>query len=439
MKVNSTPLENEDIALAHHLMARLIDVERLADPAIRHWLLPSSDFSGDLLLASRTPGGTLHLLLADGTGRGLSAPLNAMPIAPPFYRMTEKGFGIEAIARELNAKVHQFLPVNRFIAATLASVDFRSRTVQIWNGGTPSPCLIDFDGHTACIFNKTHMALGILEDAEFDATTETHVFSARPQLLLYSDGLLKAERADGEPFGHERLMAVLSDALPRTRYDNLVAALTRHVGEVSVRDDASFALIDCARRNWEVAAEVAVLHLPIPARDVPGAWRFFLRLSAKEIRSIDIVPVLLGLTAQLEGLGADTDRLFVVLSEMYNNAVDHGLLQLDSRLKLAENGIETWITERERALSQLLTGEIQFDLERFVETDHSWLRVACRDSGPGFDLTQMAGEAITTEDSTAAPLPFGRGMLLLRSLCTNFQHNEAGNVAIAVMPLSEAK
>ncbi|MDP2751120.1 MAG: SpoIIE family protein phosphatase, partial [Rhodocyclaceae bacterium] len=430
--MNNPSPEHDDIALAHHLMARLIDAERLNDPAIRHWLLPSSDLSGDLLLAARTPGGTLHLLLADGTGRGLSAPLNAMPVAPPFYRMTEKGFGIEAIARELNAKVHQFLPVNRFIAATLASVDFRSRTVQIWNGGNPPPCLIDFDGHTACIFNKTHMALGILEEAEFNATTETHVFSARPQLILYSDGLLKAERVDGEPFGQERLIAALSDALPRTRYDTLVAALTRHVEGTSIRDDASFALIDCARRNWEMAVEVAVPHLPIPARDVPGAWRFFLRLSAKEIRTIDIVPVLLGLTAQLEGLGADTDRLFVVLSEMYNNAVDHGLLRLDSHLKLAENGIETWITEREQALSQLMTGEIQFDLERFVETDRSWLRIACRDSGPGFDPALLVGEAASTEDLTAAPpgpLPFGRGMLLLRSLCTNFQHNEAGNVA----------
>jgi hypothetical protein len=82
----------------------------------------------------------LHVLLADGAGHGLAASLNVLPVTAPFYRMTERGFGIDAIAREINSKVRALLPVDRFIAATLVAVNFRERYVTVWNGGNPGPC-----------------------------------------------------------------------------------------------------------------------------------------------------------------------------------------------------------------------------------------------------------------------------------------------------------
>ncbi len=131
--------EEEDKRIAMHLMEKLVNREKLRDPALSYWIQPAASFSGDVIAAARTPKNVLHVLLADGTGHGLSASLNVLPIAAPFYRMTERGFGIDSIARELNAKVRELLPRDRFIADTLASVKIEERSVHLWIGGNPSP------------------------------------------------------------------------------------------------------------------------------------------------------------------------------------------------------------------------------------------------------------------------------------------------------------
>ena len=86
------------------------------------------------------------LAISAKAGHGLAASLNVLPVTAPFYRMTERGFGIDAIAREINSKVRALLPVDRFIAATLVAVNFRERYVTVWNGGNPGPLLVRPDG-----------------------------------------------------------------------------------------------------------------------------------------------------------------------------------------------------------------------------------------------------------------------------------------------------
>lgn len=424
-------IEEEERRIARHLFGRLVDLDKLRDPSLRHWLLPTTTLSGDMVAAARTPGGILHVLLADGTGHGLSASINALPVAPPFYRMTEKGFGIDAIARELNAKTKQFLPVDRFVAATLVAMDFREGIVQVWSGGNPEPFLLGADGHAERIFSRTHMPLGILDDEAFDDAVETHAFGVGAQLILYSDGLLEAENASGVPFGHDRLAATLVNSPPEGRLDGVIAAVSDHLEGRAPRDDVSVVLVDCERRR-QVAAGGGSAPVPPPSA-APGNWRFLLRLSAGEIRMLDVVPLLLGLTGQFEGMGASAGQLFVVLSELYNNALDHGLLRMDSRLKLDPSGMEAWLDERERRMARLDAGEIEFDLEQFMEGDRPWLRIACRDSGPGFDPA-----AIAPGPAESGELPFGRGISLLRSLCASLQYNEAGNAVMALIALGAA-
>ncbi|MDP2808760.1 MAG: SpoIIE family protein phosphatase [Rhodocyclaceae bacterium] len=430
-------LEEEERRIARHLIDRLIDLDKLRDPSLRHWLLSAAAFSGDLLAAARTPGGMLHVLLADGTGHGLSASINALPVAPPFYRMTEKGFGIDAIARELNVKTKQFLPVDRFVAATLAAVDFREGIVQVWNGGNPKPFFLDAAGNAERVFGRTHMALGILDDDEFDDAVETHAFGTGAQLILYSDGLLKAESLEDGMFGHDRLAATLAGASAEHRLDAVISAVTGHLGGQPARDDISVVLVDCVRGR-QVAAERASAPATATATtttSASGSWRLLLRLGTREVRTLDVVPMLLGLTGQFEGLGANAGQLFVVLSELYNNALDHGLLRLDSRLKLDPSGMEAWLDEREQRMAAI-NGEIEFDLEQFQEGARSWLRITCRDSGPGFDPAAVLSPGGQTEGGELPEsLPFGRGVALLRSLCASLQYNEAGNAAIALMAL----
>jgi anti-sigma regulatory factor (Ser/Thr protein kinase) len=165
------------------------------------------------------------------------------------------------------------------------------------------------------------------------------------------------------------------------------------------------------------------------AVESPGSWRLSLRLGAQELRQVDVVPALLELAAHFEDPGVGGGRLFVVLSELYNNALEHGLLRLDSRIKTAD-GMESWLAERESRLARLVKGEIELEIERLQEGGHQWLRIACRDSGPGFDRSVLPAR----EESD---LPFGRGVAIVKALCARLQYNKAGNAVTAFLAIGE--
>lgn len=421
--------EEDEKRIAGHLMERALRGTQLDDPAVRHWISAATAFGGDIVAAQRTPSGALHVLLADGTGHGLAASINVLPVLAPFYRMSEKGYGIEAIARELNAKVKSFLPGDRFVAATLAVIDMRERVIGVWNGGNPEPVLIGAHGSRA--FALRHVPLGVLPDEEFDDTLDAHGFEDGSQFFVYSDGLIEAENAAGEAFGEERLAGVLVNADAAGRFNALKAAVTGHVGGASVHDDVSILMVEC---RWPGEAPPAAAGPVVPASlSRRASWRSTLRLSAAEIRQVDAVPLLLGLAGQFEPVRCGSDRLFVILSEMYNNALDHGLLRLDSRLKLQPEGMEAYLGERQQRLAGLDHGHIELELEQLGGPDGIWLRVSCRDSGSGFD--HAAFDPGATRDSE---MPFGRGLLLLRAICADLRFNAEGNHVTATLALGQS-
>ncbi|MDK9725951.1 MAG: fused response regulator/phosphatase [Sterolibacteriaceae bacterium MAG5] len=425
--------EEEEKRVAEHLIRRLVNADKLNDPAIDYWISPAALFSGDLIAAARTPAHVLHVLLADGTGHGLSASINVLPIIAPFYRMTEKGFGIDAIAREMNQKVRQFLPEDRFVAATLAAIDFREGYVRVWNGGNPEPILLGPTGRAEHMFGLRHTPLGILEDDEFETLTETHAFGHDAQLALYSDGVIEAESPGGEMFGFERLAAAMDGAAPEERLKQAVAAVVAHMGTRAAHDDISLLVVN-SRSDAPVADTTAGdggNGEPIPE---PGNWKFGLRLGAMEVRKVDVVPLLLGLVNQFDGARHRSGELFVILSELFNNALDHGLLRLDSRRKLDPDGMEVYLNQREERLQALNEGEIELEIELFPHAGRNWLRIVCRDTGPGFDHARVLGVP-----SQVSELPFGRGLALVRSLASSFELNDTGNAVTAILSLGHGR
>ncbi len=421
--------EEEEKRIAEHLLRRLINVDKLDDPAVRYWLSAAELFSGDIVAAARTPGRVLHVLLADGTGHGLAASINVLPIISPFYSMTEKGFGIDAIVREMNSKVRQLLPEDRFVAATVAAVDFREGYVRVWNGGNPEPFMLAATGDVEHQFALRHLPLGVLGDNDFETTSETRAFGADTQLVVYSDGIIEAENRTGEMFGFNRLVEAMGDAPAGDSLDRAVGAMTRHMADCSAKDDISIVVVNC-RHDGAADTSPAVPH--VAARAVPGNWHFGLRLGAGELRKLDVVPLLLGLANQFDGARNHSGELFVILSELFNNALDHGLLRLDSRQKLGPEGMERYLEARRIRLAALGQGEIELEIEQFGHDDHNWLRIICRDTGAGFDCSK-----VMSSDSAGDELPFGRGLALIRAMATSFEFNETGNAVTVILAVRQ--
>lgn len=409
-----------------HLMEHLVSDRGLQDPLVRYWIAPAEHFSGDLVAAARTPGNELHVMLADAAGHGLAAALTVLPLTQVFYAMTEKGFSVSSIVEELNTKIRAIMPRDHFVAATIMSIKPWDHVIEVWNGGNPAPVFLSNDGAVLRRWPSRHVPLGILDRAAFDPHPEIFQYDEAGQLFLFSDGVLEAENVHGGSLGAERIGELLSKTPPERRFENLLETLKSHLGGKPAHDDASLLVVEVPGTDVPKAADD-------PSRQRretrTAQWQFQLSLGPSELKTVDAVPLLTHLLTQVGGAGDHTSQIFLVLSELFNNALDHGILRLDSTLKTSPGGFEAYLRERAKRLEELTEGNIEIALELLQHPEQPALKVRIKDSGSGFDHRAFL-DAIVSENK-----PHGRGIFLVRSLGAKLEYHGCGNDAVAIYPL----
>ena len=425
----------EQNSLGQYVITRLVDAEGLRDPLIAWRNIPAQIFSGDLVCAARAPGDVLYLMLADAAGHGLHAALTALPLTQIFYGMTSKGFPITSIAEELNRKLKGFLPVDRFVATTLVALDARNQTVEIWNGGNPDALFVNDSGGITMRWTSTHPPLGILPPELFSSSSETFNYQQPGELVVCSDGVVEAESPEGIRLNMEGLEALLRGAPAGQRCIRLDAGVSAHLNGRKDHDDISWMVVKVPLAPDDPLC-TATSETVSPARtdqassgQPPSEWGLSITWSAAELRRVDVVPAVLGMMGHVDILNAHRGPLFLIISELFNNALDHGLLHLDSAIKNLEGGIESYLDERAQRLEALAGGKIEMHFSVREVADRRVVEIELIDTGQGFDYyPYIAGAA-----SAAPPSGFfhGRGIQLVREMCVELNYHGSGNRVVA--------
>jgi hypothetical protein len=214
------------------------------------------------------------------------------------------------------------------------------------------------------------------------------------------------------------------------RFQLIKDSLAAHIEGSQQQDDISLVAIRCGELpHWLPRAGASAPQHSAGAGQ--SRWRLNLSLGAEELKRLDALPLIMNWLDQLQIGAHHRGQAFLVLGELFNNALDHGVLQLDSRFKQDPNGFEQYINMRERRLATLADCSVEVDLERFQLDDQDRLRITVRDSGPGFDFAGMIA------NREAAPDQFsGRGILLVKQMCLSLDYSGKGNEATAVYHLS---
>ena len=129
-------------------------------------------------------------------------------------------------------------------------------------------------------------------------------------------------------------------------------------------------------------------------------------------------------------LGLDESRQGVfslILRELLCNALDHGLLGLDSGLKREMDGFERYFQLRSERLQELHEGEIRLDINQHNDLNGNCLSIKISDSGPGFDFHHLD----PSNKQNDAVSYHGRGLMLLRQICSHLELLGNGNQVIA--------
>ena len=237
--------EADDLERAAALIAGTMQHAGLRDPALVWAVQPSDRFSGDAVAACRTPSGRLLAMLADATGHGLAAARSLLPALQAFYTEAQLDRPAGGVAREINRSLQSAARTGRFIAAVVIDVDPDGRRVAVWNGGMPAGLWLLNQREIATeALRSQHLPLGILADAQFDATCASLETGAGGHLVFLSDGLIEAARPAGEAFGVLRLRRHLLAARAADAVGRVQAAVREHLGGSNAADDISLLMIN---------------------------------------------------------------------------------------------------------------------------------------------------------------------------------------------------
>lgn len=385
---------------------------------------PMTMFNGDILLMSPSPSGGVYVLLGDFTGHGLSAAIGCLPTADIFYAMTSKQAGVGDIAAEMNKRLQYLLPSNMFFCATIIEMNHSGDRLSIWSGGINDILLTNPQGEIIERLQGMHMPLGILGPDSFDSTVRVIKPPRSTRLYAYSDGVIETHSPSGEMFGEERLEALFlkpnADRIAQI-FDSIEAFRQGDPQD----DDISVVELVCEPVTYKQAdaSEFCIMPPTATANKISLPWRLSLMLSPEHLRERDIIPQLLQIVVNIDGLSVHQDLLYTILTELYNNAVEHGLLRLDSSGKSDAEGFSHYYQERAERLKALDTGSLLFKLkvEPGGEGGVNRLTFSFTDDGPGFDFKSVYKPEADQDDCS-----FGRGLSLASSLCERLEYSQSG-------------
>jgi len=401
----------------------------LDDERVRYYLSSLAVFNGDVLVAARRPSGSMMVLLGDFTGHGLPAAVGALPLASTFYGMVHKGFDLTDILREINGKLKAILPVGIFCCAAMADIDFRYQRLRIWNGGLPDCYIHSGQGEEPRSIASNHLPLGVMPNRDFRSDVQTLALNWGERLYMWSDGIHEARNAQGDMYGEERLRQVFrASSGPEQTFDAILDSVHRFVGSREREDDLT--LIEVQMQEPEPLSRR--LAEPKPRRvgsiepeshpdSVLSEWTLSLEILPASLRLFDPMPLLLNLLTEVPGLRQHSGSLYTILSELYANALEHGLLRLDSRLKASADGFVRYYELRRERLSQLDSGSIRFELSHQSQDRGGRLVIRVVDSGPGF------GQEPQTVPEAGDSGFWGRGLALVENLCDSVDYLGRGN------------
>jgi anti-sigma regulatory factor (Ser/Thr protein kinase) len=174
-------------------------------------------------------------------------------------------------------------------------------------------------------------------------------------------------------------------------------------------------------------ASVDAGEAPQRQRRAASNWQVNFDLSAHTLRQVDPVPLLMRVLSEIQGLERHKEILYTVLAELVANALDHGILQLDSALKASPAGFASYYGERDARLARLESGHLRVALQHAAHAGGGRLTITMEDSGAGFDYKAAPPGSLDTNRSAS-----GRGIRLLRTLCEKIEYSGNGNRVEAV-------
>jgi sigma-B regulation protein RsbU (phosphoserine phosphatase) len=248
VRSEETLLEHEaQLLAAEEIQQRLLPAEApvLSGFDIAGAVYPAEHAAGDLYDYLPMEDECLGIIVGDVSGHGFSSALVTASTHAYLHSLSELGIGIDETLTRVNSALIRDTKDDVFITAAFVQLDIKSRTLKYVNAGHPHGYVLDGSGVVKERLESATVPLAILDEAEFPVGGPISLESGDLAFFL-TDGVLEARSADGEFFGADRALQIVSDNRNKTAreiIETLYQAMLDFSGREKMDDDVTVVVI----------------------------------------------------------------------------------------------------------------------------------------------------------------------------------------------------
>lgn len=227
-----------------------------------HIVLPGLQGSASLNTSSEVGGdyydyyhvGSYHaiLLIGDVSGHGVAAGTMVSAAKAGVYPLVTEGVTRPSeILRSLNETILATAHQSLLMTMGCLSLDGRTGRLRFANAGHVLPYLKRRNESQWIMIEGGGIPLGKSHDADYLAEEQDLNLDIGDRLFLYTDGVVEQESPWGEPFGYDRLEALLNEHVASSSDElesALLHALRQHAGGDSFEDDVTVVFVEHTER-----------------------------------------------------------------------------------------------------------------------------------------------------------------------------------------------
>lgn len=207
-------------------------------------LKSAKEVGGDLYDFFIIDGSKFCFAIGDVSGKGVPASLFMAVTRTLVRSISDNVHSPLAIMESLNKSISQNNDSNMFVTLFLGVLDLKTGELQYSNAGHNPPVLIRKRGE-AIMFEKTKfIPAGLFEDFKYGESSIQ--LEPGDKLFLYTDGVSEAENSQGELFGEQAIMQIITNnitARPQELIDKMSEEISGHVNGYTQSDDITMMTI----------------------------------------------------------------------------------------------------------------------------------------------------------------------------------------------------
>lgn len=198
---------DEELKTAYVIQSRLLPTQLPDVPgySFAGTNKPCRTVSGDYYDVVVRPDGRIYFIVADVSGKGITAALVMASVATAFNIFTRTDPTPADLVRELNATLAPKTAPTKFVTLVVGLLDPTAGTVEFANAGHVAPLVIRRDGVVPQ--TSTDMVVGLFASAKY--RNQSMSMDTGDSLVLFTDGVTEAENEAEDQLGLDPITEML--------------------------------------------------------------------------------------------------------------------------------------------------------------------------------------------------------------------------------------